>query len=289
MKSFMERSDWLLLIIPGIIWGASFYLIAEALDAFDPALITPLRILFGGAVLIAIPAARKPILRVDYPLIALLALLWMVIPLSLFPFAEQRVSTSVTGMLNGATPLFVATVASIVVRHLPTRRQLLGLGIGFVGVLCIAIPTAGKGGSSAVGVGMVLLAIVCYGFALNIAVPLQQRNGALPVVLRAQIIALIVTAPFGIASVPRSTFAWHSFVAVLALGILGTGLAYAAAVTLAGRVGSTRASVTTYIIPVVSLGLGVALLDESVAVLSVVGCAFALAGAYVTNRTPRSD
>ena len=130
---------------------------------------------------------------------------------------------------------------------------------------------------------------MCYGFALNIAVPLQQRNGALPIVLRAQTIALAITAPFGIASIPRSTFAWHSLAAMLALGILGTGLAYAAAVTLAGRVGSTRASVTTYIIPVVSLGLGVVLLDESVALLSILGCALALVGAYVTNRTPRSS
>ena len=285
----MERSDWLLLVIPGIIWGASFYLIAEGLDAFDPALITPLRILFGGAVLAVIPAARQPVLRADYPKIALLALLWMVIPLSLFPFAEQRVSTSVTGMLNGATPLFVATVASIMVGYLPARRQVLGLSVGFAGVLCIAIPTAGEGGASAAGVGMILLAIMCYGFALNIAVPLQQRNGALPIVLRAQTIALAITAPFGIASIPRSTFAWHSLAAMLALGILGTGLAYAAAVTLAGRVGSTRASVTTYIIPVVSLGLGVVLLDESVALLSILGCALALVGAYVTNRTPRSS
>jgi drug/metabolite transporter (DMT)-like permease len=109
----MGRSDWLLLLMPGLIWGSSFFFIAEGLDAFQPALITPLRVLFGFLALVALPQSRKHIPRKDLPAIALLGVFWMVIPLSLFPFAEQHVSSSVTGMLNGATPLFVVTVASL--------------------------------------------------------------------------------------------------------------------------------------------------------------------------------
>ena len=281
----MGRSDWLLLLMPGLIWGSSFFFIAEGLDAFQPALITPLRVLFGFLALVALPQSRKHIPRKDLPSIALLGVFWMVIPLSLFPFAEQHVSSSVTGMLNGATPLFVVTVTSLMHKSFPHRNQLLGLLVGFCGVLLIAIPTANNNSSSKFGVALIMCALCCYGIALNLAVPLQKKYGALPVIVRAQAVALILTAPFGIAAIPNSSFAWHSLFAMVGLGVGGTGIAYALATTLAGRVGSTRTSVTTYIIPVVALFLGAIVRDEIVAGLSLVGCGVALTGAFLTNRS----
>ncbi len=68
----MSRNDWLLLLIPGLIWGSSFFFIAEGLDAFQPALITPLRVLFGFLALIALPQSRKHVPKKDLPSIALL-------------------------------------------------------------------------------------------------------------------------------------------------------------------------------------------------------------------------
>jgi drug/metabolite transporter (DMT)-like permease len=210
---------------------------------------------------------------------------WIAIPLSLFPFAEQHVSSSVTGMLNGATPLFVAAVASLMHKRFPHRNQILGLLVGFCGVLLIAIPTANKTSSSAFGVVLIMCALCCYGIALNLAVPLQQKHGALPIIVRAQVVAFVLTAPFGIAAIPSSSFAWHSLFAMVGLGVGGTGIAYALTTTLAGRVGSTRTSVTTYIMPVVALFLGAVIRNEAVAALSLVGCAVALVGAFLTNRT----
>jgi drug/metabolite transporter (DMT)-like permease len=271
--------------MPGLIWGSSFFFIAEGLDAFQPALITPLRVLFGFLALVALPQSRKHIPIKDLPSIALLGVFWIAIPLSLFPFAEQHVSSSVTGMLNGATPLFVIAVASMIHKSFPHRNQVLGLLVGFCGVLLIAIPTANKNSSSAFGVTLIMCALCCYGIALNLAVPLQQKYGALPVVVRAQAVALILTAPFGIAAIPSSSFAWHSLFAMVALGVGGTGIAHALFTTLAGRVGSTRASVTNFIMPVVALFLGAIIRDEVVAGLSLAGCGVALAGAFLTNRS----
>src|SRR5687767_6407708 len=97
-------SDWLILIAPGLIWGASFLFIAMGLDALGPGGVTFVRILVGFATLALLPAARQPIQRSDRAAVALLGLLWMAFPLSMFPFAEQRVSSALTGMLNGANP-----------------------------------------------------------------------------------------------------------------------------------------------------------------------------------------
>lgn len=281
----MTRTDWVLLTIPGIIWGASFFLIAEGLEVFPPQLITPMRIFFGFLALISFSASRTPVPKEALPRIALLGTMWMAIPLTMFPFAEQHVSSSVTGMLNGATPFFVAGVASIIAKKLPSTKQLWGLAIGFGGVVLIAVPTAQEGSNSASGVAMIFVALACYGVALNLSVGLQRQYGALPVIVRAQAVAFVLTAPFGLASLPDASFSWTAFIAMVALGVGGTGIAYYMAVTLAGKVGSTRTSVTTYIMPVVALFLGVALRNEPIAVLSLIGCALALGGAYATNRS----
>ena len=281
----MTRTDWILLTIPGVIWGASFFLIAEGLEVFPPQLITPMRILFGFLALISFSASRQPVPKEARGRIALLGTLWMAVPLTMFPFAEQHVSSSVTGMLNGATPFFVAGVASMIAKKLPTSRQMVGLAIGFSGVVLIAVPTAREGSNSAGGVALIFIALACYGVALNISVGLQRQYGALPIIVRAQAVALVLTAPFGIASLPDASFSWSAFSAMVVLGIGGTGIAYYMAVTLAGKVGSTRTSVTTYIMPVVALFLGVALRNEPVALLALIGCALALGGAYATNRS----
>jgi drug/metabolite transporter (DMT)-like permease len=185
--------------------------------------------------------------------------------------------------------LFVATVATMIARRPPPGRQLVGLLVGFAGVVLIALPSLDKGSSSSLGVGMIFAALACYGVSLNVARPLLLRYGPLPVLCRAQAVALVLTAPFGITVLPQSSFSWHSALAVVALGVFGTGAAYVLAAANVGRLGSTRASVSTYLIPVVALALGVVLRDETVAPLAIIGSLIALAGAYLTNRTQRRD
>jgi drug/metabolite transporter (DMT)-like permease len=272
------------LAVPGLIWGTSFYFIAEGLKAFPAAIITPLRLAFGFATLALVPGARVRLPRDAWPRLVLLGAVWMAVPLTMFPFAEERVASNVAGMLNGAIPLFVASVATFVYKRRPSRAQLYGLGVGFVGVVAIALPTLGEGSSSAAGIGLIFVALVCYGFALDLAAPLQQRHGSLPVLWNAQFVALVLVIPFAIPSLDEVDFAWKPFLMVGALGVFGTAIAYVVMAANAGRFGSTRASVTTYLIPVVSLILGAVILDESVAVLSVLGCVITLWGAWLAGR-----
>jgi len=205
-------------------------------------------------------------------------------PLLLFPIGQQWIDSSLAGMINGAVPIFASVTAAILFRRAPAARQLTGVIVGFVGVVAVLWPAARGAEASALGAGLVVLAVACYGVALNIAVPLQQRNGALPVLLRAQIVALVVLAPAAVISLPDSRFAWSSSLAVAALGFFGTGLAFVAMTTLVGRVGATRGSVATYLIPVVAIALGVVFLDEVVEAISLIGTALVLAGAYLSSR-----
>lgn len=272
------------LAVPGLIWGTSFYFIAEGLKGFPAAIITPMRLTFGFLTLACVPAARTRLPRAAWPRLVLLGAIWMAIPLTMFPFAEERVASSVAGMLNGAIPLFVATVSTLVYKRRPARAQLYGLAVGFVGVVLIALPTLGEGSSSAFGIGLIFIALACYGFALDLAAPLQQAYGSLPVLWNAQFVALVMVIPFALPHVDEIEFAWKPFLMIAALGVFGTALAYVVMAANAGRFGSTRASVTTYLIPVGSLILGAVILDESVAVLSVLGSAVTLWGAWLAGR-----
>jgi drug/metabolite transporter (DMT)-like permease len=190
-------------------------------------------------------------------------------------------------MINAATPLFTAIVAAGAVRRLPTRLQATGLVVGFAGVVAISLPSVGSG-STALGVGLVLLAAFLYGFAFNIAAPLQRRYGSLPVILRAQAVAIVLMLPFAIAGATQSSFGWGSLLAVMALGSLGTALAFFWFTTLIGRVGSTRASVAIYLVPLVAIVLGVVLLDESVHAAALLGTVLVLTGAWIVTR-PRPE
>jgi drug/metabolite transporter (DMT)-like permease len=277
-------TDWLILLAPGLIWGASFLFIAEGLRAVGPCGVTFARILVGFATLALLPAARGPILRSDRGAVALLGVLWLAFPLSMFPFAEQRVSSALTGMLNGANPLFTAVIASVLARRAPSPRLAGGLAVGLLGTVLVALPTLDEGRSSLVGVLLILAALVSYGFALNLARPLQQRNGALPVIWRAQAVGLVLTAPLGVPDVLAAHWTLGPVLALLALGALGTGLAYVLLAVAAGRFGAARASATTFLIPAVALLLGVMVRSERVAVLSVIGSAVCLAGAGLTRR-----
>ena len=284
--------DWLLLILPGVIWGASFLFIAEGLDALGPNGVTFVRIAIGFLTLSMIPAARGRVARSDRAGTAALGVLWLAFPLSMFPFAEQHVSSALTGMLNGATPLFAAAVASILARRMPSRTILVGLAVGFLGAVLIALPGISNGGGSdhqARSVLLIVAALISYGIAVNLARPLQQRNGALPVVWRALGVAVLLTAPFGVPDVLNAHWTPRAAAALLALGAFGTGVANVLTATAAGRMGATAASSTTFLIPVVALALGVGVRHEHVAWLSIVGAAVCLGGAWMIRQARIAD
>jgi drug/metabolite transporter (DMT)-like permease len=249
--------------------------------------VTFMRILVGFGTLALFPAARRAVPRADWSRVALLGVLWMALPLSMFPFAEQRVTSALTGMLNGAVPLFVAIVAAILARRLPARPVVEGLAVGLAGAVLMALPAMGEGRSSTVGVLMILAALVSYGFAVNLARPLQQRNGALPVIWRAQAAALILTAPLGLPELLAARWTPGPLASMLALGALGTGVAMVLTTMAAGRLGATRASSTAFLMPPVALALGVLVRSEQVALLSVFGGAVCVAGAWLMRRTAR--
>ncbi len=281
------KKEWIMFAAPGVIWGASFLFIAEGLEATGPYGVAFVRLLVGFAALAAFPAARRSIGPGAWLAIGAVALTWMAFPLTLFALAEQRVSTAVTGMLNGAVPFFATIFATLIARRAPARNIVVGLLVGLAGSVMIALPTASAGASSAIGIAMILAAVTSYGIAINIARPLQLKHGALPVIWRAQAIALVLTAPLGVPDVLNAQWSLWPVLSLLALGALGTGVAFVLTATVAGRMGAPVASAIAFLIPPVALILGVVVRGEVVPLISAIGSAVCIAGAVLMQRAPR--
>ena len=280
-----SSTDWLLLVGIALTWGSSFVWIAVGLEAFSPPFITLLRIAFGAATLAFFRQARSPVERRDWPAIALLGVIWMAAPLMLFPIAQQWIDSSLAGMINGGTPLIAAFVAALIIRRRPPAKTILGIALGFGGVVAVSWPAVQGSPATALGVGLALLATILYGIALNVAVPLQRRYGGLPVLLRVQLVALALTLVPGLIGATDSTFDWASLGAMIPLGCLGTGMAFVWMATLIGRVGAARGSITIYFVPVVAIVLGAVFRSESISFISLVGTALVITGAFLASRT----
>ncbi len=148
----------------------------------------------------------------------------------------------------------------------------------------MALPAMDEGHSSAVGIALIVIALISYGFALSLARSLQMQYGAIPVIWRAQAVGMILTAPLGMHDVLGAHWTVVPALSILALGMGGTAIANVLLASAAGRFGAAKASGTTFLIPFVALALGVIVRHEQVAVLSVVGSLVCLSGAWFMKR-----
>ena len=276
--------EWTLLSGVALSWGSAFLLIEIGLESVAPATITWGRITLGFLVLIALPAARRPVERRDYPRVALLGITWVGLPFFLFPIAQQHIDSALAGMLNGMVPIFSASIAMILMRLIPRVPQVVGIGLGLIGAISISLPAVRESSAGAWGVLLIVVANLFYGLSHNLVVPLQQRYGAPAVMMRAIGVAAVVTAPLGLAGLADSRWTIGPVLAVIFMGVIQTGATFVLMTALVGRVGATRGGVAIYLIPIVAMVLGVAFRSEIVLPIQWAGTAVVLIGAWLTSR-----
>ena len=277
-------TEWGLLAAVALIWGSSFLWIEIGLEHFSPPVVALARIALGAACLACFPGSWARVDRADWPRLALLGLTWMGVPLLLYPIAQQWVDSSTAGAINGSMPLFAAALAALLLRRMPGPVHLVGLAVGFTGVVLVTLSEATGAGGSPLGIGLLLFATVLYAVAFNLAVPLTQRYGSLPVLLRAQLVAIAFVLPFGLWGLPRSEWDWGAAGAMLVLGALGSGIAFVASTTLGARAGPVRGATPIYFLPVVAMLLGALLRDEDIPALAIAGVALVIVGAWLSSR-----
>jgi drug/metabolite transporter (DMT)-like permease len=271
------------------VWGSSFFLIKIALESFVPLQITFARVLFGFLAVVAvvlIQRLRLPRWGVVWGHAAFVGVMTNVIPFTLFAWAETRVSSVLAGLFNAATPLFTALFALVIVpAERLTRQRVLGLFIGFLGVMVVMGVWQGLSGD-VVGSLACLGATVGYG----VGVPwtrrfLAGRPEGGPSLMGAQL--LCSTLIMGLACAlwaPRpAQVSATSVLAVVVLGALATGLAFIWMYRVIALAGSVVSTSVTYATPVVSTFLGILVLGEALTWNQPVGAVIVLIGAALVQ------
>lgn len=283
-QSSFTPLDWMLSIGMALTWGSSFLLIKIAIRHFDSSVIPLGRTAFGAAALLVIPSARKRIARQHWPRLLVLGFVWMALPFLLYPLAEQSVSSAITGMMNGGLPVVVAVVTAIWVRVMPSPRRILAVLVGFSGIALIAVPSIQDGSTADVrGILLLLLALLSYAVAINLARPLQAIYSPAALMLNVELVACVFSLPYGLWGFSQSTFAWPALGALALLGVLGTGFAFVLFALLTKRTGAVRSMIPTYFTPIVGTILGKLFNNEPIMLLSIVGMFIVIVGAWLTS------
>ncbi len=277
--------EWALSGTMALIWGSSFLLMAIAIDDVESPVVPLARVLFGAIVLAFVPGARRRLPRSEYPRLVFLGLVWMALPFLFFPLAEETTSSAVAGMVNGALPVFTVAVTAVFVRRMPSLYRIAAVLVGFGGIALVSYGSMRDSGSAdARGITFLLLAVLCYAVAVNVATPIQRRYGSLPVILHVQVFAILWTLPAGLEGARTSTFTVEAVVAMIVLGALGTGAAFALYGVLLARTGPVRGMIGVFFTPVVATVLGVVFRSETLSAISVLGMLVIIAGAAMTSR-----
>jgi drug/metabolite transporter (DMT)-like permease len=175
-------------------------------------------------------------------------------------------------------------VTAIWVRHVPSPRRILAVLVGFSGIALIAVPSIREGSTADTkGISLLLLALLSYAVAINLARPLQAIYSPATLMLHVELVALAMSLPYGLWGISQSTFAWPALGALALLGVLGTGFAFVLFALLTKRTGAVRSMIPTYFTPIVGAILGKVFNNEPLLWISVTGMLIVIIGAWLTS------
>jgi drug/metabolite transporter (DMT)-like permease len=290
-----KSGSWLpLYLVVGVVWGCSFIFIKGGLEFLTPFGVAFIRCSLGAITLyifaklkkIALPKERKALFH-----IWIVSLLLNVFPGIFFALAETEVTSILAGIINAVTPLMTLLAILIVNREeKPKSSQIIGLLLGFTGVLTVLGVWNGLGENPIWAVGILLLAVTCYGFSFpytrRYVMPLGIRTEA--IVSQQLILASITLLPFYLFDgIAEDNYRLGPILSMVALGIFGSGFAYLWNFKVMEIAGSAIASSVTYLTPVVAVIVGIIFLSEKITWNEPAGALVVLLGAAIAQERIR--
>jgi drug/metabolite transporter (DMT)-like permease len=287
----MKTSDLIELIALAAIWGASFLFMRLGAGEFGPVAMSMLRV--AGATLFLLPLLawqrQAHVLRAHWRPLAVVGVINSVLPFVLFSVAALALNAGLSSIFNATAPLWGALIGALWLKERLLPSRLVGMAIGFAGVLFLAWDKASfKPGEHGVSAGLAILACLaatlCYGFGANYTRRKLQGVPPLAVAAGSQLAATAVLALPGAWTWPATMPSATAWSAVIGLALLATGVAYLLYFRLIAHVGPARAISVTFLIPLFGVLWGALFLGETVTAAMLMGCAVILAGtALVTG------
>jgi drug/metabolite transporter (DMT)-like permease len=286
----MNRFSVSLFVLLAFIWGASFTFIKVSLGGLTPGQLVLTRLVFGAAfllIVISVSGVRLPAFGSVWAHLAVTATLGMVTPFLLLAWGERHVSAALAGVLIGAIPLITLALATVV---LPDERatvvKVVGLVIGFVGVVVVLSPWSAVGGTlggqlAVLGAGASYAAQTVYIRRVLSARKIPPLALATSQLIVAVIVQAIIT-PFTGWAAPSFTLPVTA--SIVLLGVVGTGVGYVIYFRLINDMGATTASTVNYLVPVTAVLVGMVTLGERITLEMVFGTIVVLLGLAVAER-----
>ena len=285
------RKSWLPAYLAlGTVWGCSFIFIELGLEFLTPFGVAFIRCALGAITLLVFTKIRKVDLPKDRKIwqkLWVVAMLLNVIPGVLFAFAQQYVTSVLASIINAGTPLMTLVFMLLVFREEKLKpEQIIGLLIGALGVLTVVGVWKDLGENQLVGVIALLIAISCYGasypYSTRNVIPLKLKPEALAT--GQLIMASLTLLPFFIINgISTDFYRPQSVIAMLCLGIFGSGFAYIWNFAITAAAGSAIASTVTYLTPVVAVIVGFLYLGEVIVWHEIVGALIVIVGALLSQ------
>jgi len=274
----------------GLVWGCSFIFIELGLVFLSPFGVTFVRCALGAITLMIFAKARKvglPKGKSIWRKLWVVAMLLNVVPGVLFAFAQQYITSALAGIINATTPLMTLIFMLLIFREEKIKReQVYGLLIGALGVMTVMGVWKELGDNQLIGVIALLIAVSCYGasypYSTRNVIPLRLKPEALATgqLLMATITLLPLFIFDGFSS---DNYETKSIIAMLCLGIFGSGFAYIWNFSVTAAAGSAIGSTVTYITPVVAVIVGWLYLNEAIAWHEPVGALVVIIGALLSQ------
>ena len=275
------------LALLGAIWGASFLFMRVAAKDFGATPLVEVRLALGALVLLPFlwrDRASFPLKA--WPRLALIGAINSAIPFVLFAWAAQRAPAGIGAITNAMTVLFTALVGWLFFAERIGARRAGALFVGFAGVVVLA---SGKSGGYSVGWAVAAGALAAFLYGVGINLVRRHLSGLPPASVAAATLGVsaLLTLPFAISSWPERAIPATSWYAAALLGVICTGLAFVMYYRLIARIGASRASTVTYLVPLFGVAWAWMLLDEPLTLTMGIAGALILGSVAFSQRGSR--
>lgn len=287
----MTRKSWFQFAIVGVLWGIPYLLMKVAVVDLPPALIVAGRTLIGASILIPIAIYKKSFMDAVRGIKYVLpyAILEMIGPWILITNAEKEISSGLAGLLVATVPIFAAIFTSMRGDHSVWQiKRVLGLIIGFVGIIALVGIESITGSSNPKAIAMVILASILYAYAVLMVTSNLPGVDGIAINGLAMAITCAFYLPISIAVWPSEPVSLDSIAALVALGVFSTAIAFILFFIVIIEIGVARGSLTTYVNTVVAVVLGIFILNEPITIGIIVGLPLVLIGSYLASRKATS-
>jgi len=287
----MEFKYWVLLIFLGALWGSAFMFIKVATPEYGPVALVNARLIIASLIFLPILLRKKylPLLAPIWKHVLILSVINNMIPFTLFSFASLGSSSNILAILNATTAFNTMVIAYFWINESVTFKQIVGLILGFIGVIILVNPQNSE--ATLISSISCLVAAAFYSLSTVFIQKNSAKTNKLVLIGWSIVFSAVLMMPISYIYLPESIPSFEANISAVWLGAVSTGLGFLGYVRLIDKIGAVKTSIVAYFLPVFGILWGYIFLDEKISISVVIGCLVVLMGIFLAtsnnNKLPK--